>query len=197
MSKRDYVKDLDQCMPAAANALLGTTLQALITAINAVAAFIGTAGGATGIISSAVLKRGSTDKNFASAAFNFFINGLAYNKTAVTVGTAIGAQTVPQNTWAIYRVSINASGTITATPGAANATTGYATEALAKAALPAVPTNEANMGYFTVLTMVDTQWIAATDALAGGTTGNEASETNYYQAALSLPVALTNINDLP
>ena len=196
MSVRDYVKDLDESMPAAKNARLGTTIQALIDAVNKMAAFFGTAGGGTGVLTSAGLVRGSTDTRPANVAFNFFIAGLAYNKAAVAAGTAIGAQTVPANKWALYRMSIQAGGTITNTPAAGNAT-GYASEALAKAAIPATPANEADMGYFTVLTMTDTQWIAATDALAGGTSGNEASVTNYYNAALSLPIALTKLNDLP
>lgn len=196
MSTRNYVTDLNGMNPAAKNAQLGTMLQALITGLNAIAAFIGTAGGATGIISSAALARGSTDTRPANAAFNFFINGLAYNKAAVAAGTAIGAQTVTADKWALYRLSIQANGTITITPAAANVA-GYASEALAKAAIPALPANEADMGYFTVKTATGLAWIAATDALAGGTSGNEASITNYYQAALSLPVAITNLNDLP
>ena len=113
----------------------------------------------------------------------FTIAPLALTKAAVAAGTAIGAQTVPLDKWALYRLSINAAGTITVTPAAANATTGYANEAAAIAALPALPALGTDMGYITVLTAVGLAWIAGTDALAGGTTGNEALTTNYYPAS--------------
>lgn len=127
------------------------------------------------------LGRGSTDTNIGSGAFRFIITGQAASeaKAAVTAGTAIGAQTVPASTWAIYALDIATGGTITVTPGAANATTGYTSEALAIAALPTRVTAKARMGYITVKASAST-WIAATDALAGGSSGNPATTTNYY-----------------
>lgn len=113
----------------------------------------------------------------------FTVAPVATTKAAVAAGTAIGAQTVPADQWALYRLSINAAGTITVTPAAANATSGYANEAAAIAAIPALPAGGTDMGHITVKTMTATAWIAATDALAGGTSGNEASTTNYYPAS--------------
>ena len=107
-------------------------------------------------------------------------NAVSISKVAVTAGTTIGAQTVPINTWALYLLSISAAGSITVTPAAANATTGYASEALAIAAMPVMPAGNARMGYITVLTKSGTTWIAGTDALAGGSSGNVATTTNYY-----------------
>jgi len=107
-------------------------------------------------------------------------NATQISISAVAAGTAIVVQTVPVNTWALYLLSINAAGTITVTPAAANATTGYATEALAIAALPSRPASSAYMGHVTVLTKVGFAWIAGTDALAGGASGNVAATTNYY-----------------
>lgn len=124
------------------------------------------------------LGRGSTDTNIASGAFKFAINGVPEAKAAVTAGTAIGAQTVPASLWALYALDIATGGGITVTPAAGNAT-GYATEALAIAAAPARVTAKARMGYITVLASAST-WIAATDALAGGVSGNPATTTNYY-----------------
>jgi hypothetical protein len=46
------------------------------------------------------------------------------------------------------------------------------------------------MGYITVKTKTATAWIAGTDALAGGASGNVASTTNYYSSSLSA-LALT------
>lgn len=125
--------------------------------------------------------RGSTDTAVATGALRFLITGQAASeaKAAVTTGTAIGAQTVPADKWACYAMDIATGGTITITAAAAN-TTGYATEALAIAACPARVTAKARLGYFTVKTKAATAWIAATDALAGGATGNPASTTNYY-----------------
>lgn len=126
------------------------------------------------------LGRGSTDTDIASGALTGSIKGVPFAKAAVTTGTAISAQTIPADKWGIYSLDIVANGTITVTAGAANATTGYATEAAAIAALPPRVTAKARMGYITVLTADGEDWIAATDGLAGGASGNPASETNYY-----------------
>lgn len=136
----------------------------------------------TGLLTAVDLEMGSTDRQIASDEFNFQINGRDYNRAAVAAGTAIGAQTVPSDQWAIYRLSIDAAGTIAIAAGAANATTGYDTEAEAIEALPATPANQADMGYVTVKTATGVAWVAATDALEGGASGNPASVTNYYPA---------------
>ena len=106
-------------------------------------------------------------------------NAISISKVAVAAGTAIGAQTVTLNQWALYLLSIVANGTITVTPAAGNVA-GYASEALAIAAMPGIPASSALMGYFTIQTKVGTTWVAGTDALAGGVSGNVASITNYY-----------------
>lgn len=126
--------------------------------------------------------RGSTDTGVATGAFRFIITGQAASeaKAAVTTATALTAQTVPADTWALYVFDIPTGGTIAMLPAAANATTGYATEALAIAACPARVTAKARLGYITVKTAAGLAWIGATDGLAGGSTGNVASQTNYY-----------------
>ena len=106
-------------------------------------------------------------------------NAVAIAKAAVTTGTALGAQTVTIDKWALYRLSIVAAGTITVTPAAGNAA-GYADEATAIAAIPAMPASSADMGYITVKTKSGTTFVAGTDSLAGGSGGNVASITNYY-----------------
>lgn len=133
-------------------------------------------------VGNGLLGRGSTDTAIASGAFRFIITGQAASeaKAAVTTGTAIGAQTVPASLWASYALDIATGGTITVTAAALN-TTGYATEALAIAAVPARVTAKARMGYITVLASAST-WVAATDALQGGSSGNPATTTNYYGA---------------
>lgn len=128
------------------------------------------------------LGRGSTDTSVATGACRFIITGQAASeaKAAVTTGTAPTAQTVPADTWAIYAFDLPTGGTIAMLPGAANATTGYATEALAIAACPPRVAAKARMGYVTVKTKAATAWIGQTDAFTGGSSGNVASATNYY-----------------
>ncbi len=138
----------------------------------------------SGPIDPITLARGSTDRNVSSTAFQYQIDTAgtttAYGKAAVTAGTALSAGTIPINQWGAYLLSINAAGTIAVTGAPANGTTGYATEAAAIAALPALPVGSALMGYVTVKTAVGTTFVAGTDALAGGASGNVASATNYY-----------------
>lgn len=124
------------------------------------------------------LGRGSTDTAVATGKLTAAFGGIPETKAAVTTGTALTAQTVPASLWALYALDMVTGGTISVAPAALN-TTGYATEALAIAALPARITAKARLGYITVLASAST-WIGATDALAGGATGNPATTTNYY-----------------
>lgn len=131
---------------------------------------------------------GSTDTNLGTAALTASIAGVPFNKAKVDAGTALGALgTIPASTWGVIAVDVVAAGTISYVSGAANYTTGYATEALAIAALPARVTVKARLGYITVLASAST-WVAGTDALAGGSSGNPATTTHYYpQAGLLAP----------
>lgn len=102
---------------------------------------------------------------------------------AAQTGQAFGSLgTIPASTWGIIAVDRVAAGTTTFVSGAANYTTGYATEALALAAAPAKTSAKARVGYVTVLASAS-GWVAGTDALAGGTGGNPATSTNYYTIA--------------
>lgn len=64
--------------------------------------------------------------------------------------------------------------------GAAVSSGGYANEAAALAAIPAVPADEVSMGHVTVLTASGEPFIAGTDALQGGSSGDPSDDTNYY-----------------
>jgi hypothetical protein len=129
------------------------------------------------------LARGTTDTSVASAAFHYVIGGVTYRKAAVAAGTALAAGTIPADKWGIYRFSIDSAGTITCTAGASNFSPGYDTEAAAIADLPALPANEADMGYLTVLTDSGNSFIGNTDALEGGAAGNPSDDTNYYSVS--------------
>lgn len=136
---------------------------------------------------------GSTDTSIATGLIYYVISSAFYTKAAVAAGTALAAGTIPQDKWGIYRVVIGADGTIDVLAGAANFTTGYADEAAAIAALPAVTASHADLGYFTVLTAVGSAFIGNTDGLQGGSSGNVSSDTNYYPAGLTLPTATPTI----
>ena len=135
-----------------------------------------------------VLSRGSTDTNLANTAFSFTYRaggslGTQATQAANAVGTAFGSLgadgTIPANLWGAIRVELNSSAAFVFTPATGN-DTGYATEALAIAGLPARTATYWSVGYLTVRADAGAVWIAGTDALAGGTTGNQAQTTNYY-----------------
>lgn len=160
---------------------------ATVAAVKTVTFYKGTGTDKTGPVQTVTLSRGSTDTAVASTAFQYAIAETMYQKAAVAAGTALAAGTIPTNTWGIYLFTINAAGTITSTAGAANFTTGYATEAAAIAALPATPDGSASMGYVTVQTKVGSPFIGGTDGLAGGASGNVANATNYTSTASIAP----------
>lgn len=146
----------------------------------------------TGPYDVVTLAIGSTPTAVSSTAFQYAIATAMAFKAAVAAGTALAAGTIPTNTWGVYLFSINAAGTIACTAGAANFTTGYASEALALAALPATPADQASMGHVTVLTAVGSPFVGGTDALEGGAGGNPSSDTNYYSTASVVP-SMTNV----
>lgn len=129
---------------------------------------------------------GTTDTSVATIAFTYQIGAGAgkFNtfkaKAAVAAGTALAAGTIPIDKWGVYLFSIAANGTIACAAGAANFTAGYDTEALALAAVPATPANQAAILVVTVLTEVGSTFVGNTDALQGGASGNPSSDTNYY-----------------
>ncbi len=122
----------------------------------------------------------------AALPYAIFANGSTVAATLASAETALAAGTIPTNTWGIYRFEVASGGAISSTAGAANFTTGYGTEALAIAALPARTMTKWDMGYVTILTKAATTFVGGTDALQGGVGGNVATTTNYY-AGLSSP----------
>ncbi len=143
------------------------------------------------ILSSPGLGIGSTDRNVANIAFDYQVGASAaivntFKKAAaVAAGTALAAGTIPADKWGIYLFVVDAADTKTCSAGAANFTTGYASEAAAIAALPAAVANKPDMGYVTVKTAVGQPFIGGTDSLKTGAVGNVASETNYYNAGVN------------
>ena len=131
-----------------------------------------------------VLSMGITNTAVGFSGIDYIAGDSSIASANNPTGTALPAGTIPLNTWGVYRVSVATGGTVTVTAGAANYTTGYASEALALAAIPNVPDNQWNVGYFTVLTAVGSPFVAGTDALQGGIGGNPSSDTNYYAGGI-------------
>lgn len=119
-----------------------------------------------------------TTVTLATGVQTITINGVPTALTAQTAQAFGALGTIPASKWGIIAVERVAAGTTTFVSGAANYTTGYNTEALAIAALPAQSANKVQIGYVTILASAST-WVAGTDALAGGTGGNPATTTNY------------------
>lgn len=98
----------------------------------------------------ATLAEGSTPANVATAAVEYHVNGVEYSKAAVTAGTALSGDNVPQNKYGAWALDIGADGTIDITPAADNAT-GYDSAVLAAAGLPAVAADHVRLGYVTAM----------------------------------------------
>lgn len=135
---------------------------------------------------STALSIGSNDVRLANAAFTYtYRAGASLGQQATfaanATGTAIGALgQIAANTWGSILVELNTSSGALVFTFANAAGAGYATEALAIAALPARTATNWYVGYVTVRADAGAVWIAGTDAFATGTTGNQAQTTNYY-----------------
>lgn len=147
----------------------------LLTALQRVLAALG---GADVPLTTSTLSRGTT-VTLACSASAISIDGV-FAAVAAETAKAFGALgTIPAAKWGLIAVERVADGTTSFVSAAANYTTGYATEALAIAAMPAQSSGKAVIGYLTILAGAS-GWVAGTDALAGGTGGNPATTTNYY-----------------
>lgn len=109
------------------------------------------------------------------------IDGVLASVAAATCDTGTAA-TFPTTTWGIFLVSSDSAGTLTATWNT-NTSSGFSTEALAKAGLPAAPSAEAPVGFVTVQAHATGTFLAGTDALTTGTGGDVANATNFSNLA--------------
>ena len=125
--------------------------------------------------------------NFQISTGNFYFRvpggAITYKASA---NLSLPAGTVPVNTWAGYAYGIDSAGTIAGYAAAANATTGYATEALALAAIPSVPGASRLIGKVTVKANTTAAFTPETDAILGG--GTRATRT---QGALTSGIIYT------
>lgn len=124
-----------------------------------------------GILDDPVPQIGSTKANVANVLFRYKIAGVEYQKAAVSAGTAPGNDVVPQGKWGAVAFDIAADGTLDAVEASNNAT-GYTTEALAIAGIPAAGTSHIRAFYVTA-TKSDGNLTFGTTALdASGVTCN-------------------------
>lgn len=119
------------------------------------------------------------DTNFdiqAANAFDIVKGGKLYTVASGADFDTGTAKDITINQWAACLLSVDIDGT-PYLQWAAEA----ATEANAIDALDALtPTGDVVIGYVTVKTKTDVNWVAGTDALQGGTGGDVSSDTNYY-----------------
>jgi hypothetical protein len=144
------------------------------------ATYFATLAGGNYVMQPVTLSTGTT-VTFSATAGQVAIGGVPVAGFAAQLNQAFGALgTVPLNTWALVAVDMVGNGTITLVSAAANYTSGYASEALAIAAMPAITASNTRVAYLTLKTKVGSTFVFATDGLLGSASGNVASATNFY-----------------
>jgi hypothetical protein len=167
---------------------LEISLNALMTGLSYVLAGM-TRASADGPMTTTVLSNGTT-VTLACTASIIEINGVNGSVAAETAAAFGALGTIPQNKYGLIGVERIANGTTTFTSAADSFTTGYDTEALAIAALPAQSANKALVGYITISSTHASGWVTGTDGMLGQTGGNPATFTQFY----SVPGAADTTN---
>jgi hypothetical protein len=144
-------------------------------------------GGEEAPMTTATLSRGTT-VTLAATASVISINAVSAVVAALTAQAFGALGTIPTAKWGLIKVQRVLAGTCTFVSAANNYTTGYDSEALAIAAMPATTADRVAIGYLTILA-ASPGWVAGTDALAGGTGGTPATTTNYYSFAGAVDTA--------
>jgi len=124
---------------------------------------------------------GTTATDVASVAFDYTLSGIQYAKAAVAAGTAPGTDVIPQSKYGAIALDINAAGTISVAKAAANAT-GYASEALALAGIPALAAGKARMGTVSVIKSDAAFTFGTTDLDAANVTTEIENGETYLSA---------------
>jgi len=129
-----------------------------------------------------LLISGTAEKFKTTTTAEFIIDGVPHTKAAadnlvfsaadtINVGAATGTF------WGAWLVQTNAAGTVTTKPAAGLDDQVYTTEALAVAALPAADADKAALGYITVNSDTDVDWVANTDDL---TDASDCTTADFY-----------------
>jgi hypothetical protein len=109
------------------------------------------------------------------------INSTIYSVSAGAVADTGTSATIAASKWGVFLVHSDVSGNLTTT-WETNSGAGYDNEAAGAAARTGLESNKAPIGYVTVQAS-GSGFTAGTDALAGGTGGNPATTTNYYNSS--------------
>ena len=105
------------------------------------------------------------------------VEGVTVTVNAATTIDTGAAKDIAIDQWAAMLISVDSAGNLTAT-FTADAANEAAAIVLLKALI--VPSGERPIGYVTIQTGSGVNWLAGTDALQGGTGGDPATTTNYY-----------------
>jgi len=114
-----------------------------------------------------ILAIGTAPAKVLNAAFSYDIAGEHYTKASAE--TALSGDTIPQNKYGAFALTIDTDGTITVTEADNNAT-GYATASLAVRGLNRASGTSAFVGYVTVLETAAAGFVPGTTSLATGGT---------------------------
>jgi hypothetical protein len=88
------------------------------------------------VLSPVVFSKGTDTKRVTSTNFYYCVTGTPINKSFSASGESIGTQTIQVNCWGLYKIVINAAGTVSFDPAPHNTDSGYSDEATAIADLP-------------------------------------------------------------
>lgn len=116
-----------------------------------------------------------------SLAFSYTNNGVIKNEAVTQTWDTGTAATIATAKWGVALLSETSAGTKTVT-WFTNAGAGYASLALAVAAITDPGATQTLLGYVGVLAAGST-WTAGTDALAGGAGGTPATTTTYVNTS--------------
>jgi hypothetical protein len=124
---------------------------------------------------------GTTTKYKHANQIHFCEAGVLKLSATTADHTFTGTEVITQNLWGIFLISL-AGTTWKSTP--AGATMAYATEAAAIAAMPAVPANEAVIGYITIRARSTANFTAGTTTLTADNGSGNSQTVNYYDGGL-------------
>lgn len=125
---------------------------------------------------------GTTTKYKHATQVAFIAGGLLQLSATTADHTFTGTETITLNTWGVFLITL-AGTTWKSTPAAS--TMAYASEALAIAAMPAPPANEAVMGYITIKARSTVDFTAGTTTLTADNGSGNSQTVNYYDGGLA------------
>jgi hypothetical protein len=102
---------------------------------------------------------------------------------------------ITQNLWGVFLITMNAAGTFKST--VPSATQAYTTEALAIAAMPAIPTDESVVGYITIRARSTVNFTGNTTTLTADNGVGNSQTVNYYQGGFAEMPSMTAVSTSP